>query len=82
MGAVATEIVLQRHLVGHVLLSCVNTYYFYRGNALDSAVLLEASHPGATPSPLPGMRPLKGSLNTFVAAGAEGRIIERRIAGA
>jgi hypothetical protein len=49
---------------------------------LTAAVLLDASHPGATPSPLPGVQPLAGHPGIFEAPGAEGELAARRIPGA
>jgi hypothetical protein len=82
-GNVATVIRPEKGLVGQALLSCVDITYFYLGeHALDAAVLLNASHPGATPPPLPGMKPLAGHPGIFEAPGSSGRKAARRILGA
>jgi hypothetical protein len=48
-------------LLGQAFISCAETTYIYRDeHHLPAAVLLNASHPGATPPPLSGMQPLAG----------------------
>lgn len=82
-GYVATLVKPYRGLLGHALLSCVSTVYVYEEeHHLPSAVLLDASHPGATPPPLPGMKPLAGHPGIFEAPGSEGEMAARRIPGA
>jgi len=63
-------------------MSCVDITYFYLGeHALTAAVLLNASHPGATPPLLPGMEPLAGHPGIFKAPDAQ-EMAARRIPGA
>jgi hypothetical protein len=82
-GAVATRIRPYRGLLGRALLSCADTVYVNdEEHHLTSAVLLSASHPGATPPPLPGMKPLAGHPGIFEAPESEGEMAARRIAGA
>jgi hypothetical protein len=82
-GSVATVITPEKGFVGQALLSCVDITYFYLGeHALDSAVLLDASHPGATPPPLPGMKRLAGHAGIFEAPGDGSQMVARRIPGA
>ncbi len=85
-GDVATrigQIRPYRGLLGRALLSCVSTVYLYHDeHHLTSAVLLNASRPGATPPPLPAMKPLAGHPGIFQAPGSEGEIVARRIRGA
>jgi hypothetical protein len=82
-GSAATVIRPEKGLVGHALLSCVDITYFYLGeHALDAAVLLDASHPGATPPPLPGEKPVVGHPGIFEALGVGGEMAARRIPGA
>jgi hypothetical protein len=82
-GYVATRIRPYRGLIGKALLSCISTVYLYHGDHyLTAAVLLSASAPGATPPPLPGMKPVPGSTRIFEAPGAEGELAMRRIPGA
>lgn len=79
-GSVATVIRAEKGLVGHALLSCVDVTYFYLGeHALTAAVLLNASHLGATPPPLPGMESLAGHPGIFEAPSNR---FARRIHGA
>ncbi len=83
-GAVATQVRSYPKLLGRpLLLSCVETDYFYlEEHALDSAVLLDAAHPGSTPPPLPGMKPLAGHPGIFEAPGCTGEMVARRVPGA
>jgi hypothetical protein len=81
-GSVATVIRPEKGLVGQALESCVDITYFYLGeHALTAAVLLNASHPGATPPPLPGMKPLAGHPGIFEAPDSQ-EMAARRIPGA
>ena len=81
-GSVATVIRPEKGLVGQALMSCVDITYFYLDeHALTAAVLLDASHPGATPPPLPGMKPLAGHPGMFAAPDAQ-EMAARRIPGA
>lgn len=82
-GAVATQIRSYRGLLGRGFLSCVDTVYIYEEqHHLTAAVLLDALHPGATPSPLPDMKRLAGHPGIFEASRCQGRIAARRIPGA
>ncbi len=83
-GDVATQIRPYRKLLGQALLSCVDTVYIYhKEHRLTSAVLLDASHPGATPPSLPAMKPLAGHPGIFEAPGSgAGEMAARRIRGA
>ena len=81
-GSVATVIRPAEGLIGQALMSCVDITYFYLGeHALTAAVLLNASHPGATPPPLPGMEPLTGHPGIFEAPDSQ-EMAARRIPGA
>jgi hypothetical protein len=82
-GMVASRIVAYPNLVGNAFLSCVDTEYSnLEENAFESAVLLDASHPGATPPSLPAMKPIVGHPGIYEAPGFEGEIVARRIPGA
>jgi hypothetical protein len=85
-GDVATrigQIRPYRGLLGQAFLSCVSTVYVsHKEHHLTAAVLLDASNPGATPPPLPGMKPLARHPGIFDAPGSEGEIVARRIPGA
>lgn len=81
-GSVATVIRPEKGLVGQALMSCVDITYFYLGeHALTAAVLLNASNPGATPPPLPDMKPLAGHPGIFEAPDSQ-EMAARRIPGA
>jgi hypothetical protein len=81
-GSVATVIRPETGLVGQALMSCVDITYFYRAEyALTAAVLLNASHPGITPPPLPAMKPLAGHPGIFEAPDSN-EMAARRIPGA
>jgi hypothetical protein len=85
-GDVATrirQIRPYRGLLGRAFLSCVDTVYInHQKHHLTAAVLLDESHPGVTPSPLPDMRALAGHPGIFEAPGGEGELAARRIPGA
>jgi hypothetical protein len=42
-------------IVGRAFFSCIDTEYDLHGWALDAAVLLDATHPGVPPAPIPGL---------------------------
>ena len=82
-GYVATLIKPYRGLLGKALLSCASVVYVYhKEHSLTAAVLLNASHPGTTPPPLPAMKPLAGHAGIFEAPGSEGELVARRVPGA
>lgn len=82
-GAIATRIKPVIGLAGPAFLSCADYDYFYEEeDQLDSAVLLNATHPGAEPPRLPGMRALTGHPGIFTTLGGEGIRVARRIPGA
>jgi hypothetical protein len=82
-GNVATQIKASRGLIDHAVLSCVDAEYFSPEEAsMDTAVLLDAAHPGSEPALLPGMRSLPGHHGIFEAPGSEGLLVGRRIPGA
>lgn len=71
------------------ILSCVSTSFSFKGSQLTAAVLLDATHPGTTPTSLPAMRPLAAHSGIFEALGGaiggladNGRILARRVPGA
>jgi hypothetical protein len=86
-GEVATRIRSYPGLVGRAFVSCVNlvyNLYVPRGEetSLRASVLLDAAHPGTTPAPLPGMKPLPGHPGVFNAPNWGGEMVARRIPGA
>jgi hypothetical protein len=82
-GEIATQVRPVPRLLTPGFLSCAHAVYYYREeNALNTAVLLDASHPGSTPPKLPGMKRLPGRPGIYEAPGAEGRRVARRVRGA
>ena len=82
-GAVATRIKTVPRLLGRALLSCASMETVHSGgHYICTAILLNASYPGATPPPLPGIKPLAGHPGIFEAPSAEGQAVARRISGA
>jgi hypothetical protein len=72
-----------RHSAGCLAERCLDTVYVYQEeHHLTAAVLLNAADPGATPPPLPGMKPLQGHPGLFEAPGPSGEMAARRIPGA
>lgn len=47
-------------IVGRSFFSCIDTEYYLRQWPLDAAILLDATHPGTPPAPIPGLEPVKG----------------------
>jgi len=86
-GSVVAQATPYSGLIGQGFLSCASTSYNLNGWSLLAGMLLNASHPGATPPPLPGMEPLSGHPGIFEAPGTEGSVpeedlIARRVHGA
>lgn len=88
-GVVVSHVEPHTGLVAQPLLACVSIIYRFEGSLLLASVLLDATHPGSTPRPLPAMQPLAGHPGIFQAVGgafgglgSQGRILARRIAGA
>ncbi len=69
-------------LIGRPFLSCADTEYQLNGSPLDAGVVLDATHPGTAPAPLPGMTGVQGHAGVFQAPGWNARITGRRIHGA
>jgi len=51
-GEVALAIAPDREVTGTAFLSCLNTWYRWRGSSFDVGVLLNAQSPGSAPGPL------------------------------
>jgi hypothetical protein len=86
-GSLATRIRSYPELIGRAFLSCIDVGYhvFIPGGGetdVTATVLLNAAHPGATPAPLPDMKPLHGHSAIFVAPSSGGEMVARRIPGA
>jgi len=78
-GGVAETIEAHGDPIGGALLSCASTEFYFEGEPMLAAVLLNAEHPGAAPPPLPGMRPVAGHPSIFSVLGPEGPVMARRI---
>jgi hypothetical protein len=83
-GSVITRIASYSGLIGQGFLSCASTSYNLNGWPLLAGMLLNASHPGSTPPPLYGMKPLQGHPGIFEAPGGEQEedMLARRVRGA
>lgn len=84
-GAAVPHIKGYRSLDSPAFQSCANTEYSLRGERLNSAILLDAEHPGRTPAPLPNMTPLPGAAGVYRIPGGPGSgysIIAKRMHGA
>jgi hypothetical protein len=80
-GKVARRVAPVRRLLGRAFLSCDDTLYVHGGGEyITAAILLDAAHPGTTPAPLPGMRPLAKHPGIFLAPSSERMMmVARRI---
>jgi hypothetical protein len=52
-------------IIGRAFFSCIDTEYYLHNWPLDGAILLDASHPGRTPAPIPGLRAVTGEPGYF-----------------
>jgi hypothetical protein len=84
-GATVREGVIVPHVTGHAglagrpLLSCLGIAYNFGGDLVVASVLVDASQPGATPSAIPGMTPVRGRAGVFQAPSAQGEMVAQRI---
>jgi hypothetical protein len=71
-------------LLGRPFLSCASTEYFREEQPVEAGILLDASHPGAEPPPLPAMKAVAGHPGIFEAQGerGEGQMLGRRVSHA
>ena len=85
-GRVVTTILADPQILGRAFLSCIDTWYYLHGSAhdaMDAAVLLDATHPGAPPAPLPDMTAVPGHPGIFDREGTLfGRLTARRVGNA
>ncbi len=56
-------------IMGRAFFSCIDSEYYLHGWPLETAVLLDAQHPGRTPAAIPGMHRLPGAPGTVAAPG-------------
>ena len=69
-GGVLTALrALPGELVGHAFLPCVETKFQFQNVPVDAEILLDATHPGARPAPLPDWRPVAGAPGFFAEGG-------------
>jgi hypothetical protein len=70
-------------IIGRTFFSCIDTEYYLHRWPLETAILLDAQHPGRAPAPIPGMKPVDGAAGVFDAAGGwQGEIAAIRQRGA
>jgi hypothetical protein len=56
-------------IIGRAFFSCVDTEYYLHNWPLETAILLDAQHPGRTPAPIPRMKSVPGAHGVFSAPG-------------
>ena len=69
-GRVATTIRPYPHkIAGRAFFSCIDTEYYLNNWPLQTALLVDAQHPGRPPAPIPSMAPISGAPGMFKAPG-------------
>jgi hypothetical protein len=69
-GHVASAIrAYPEEIVGRTFFSCIDVEYYLHNWPLESAILLDAAHPGSPPAPIPGMQPVAGAPSLFNSPG-------------
>jgi hypothetical protein len=86
-GSVISEVHGFTGIAGSGFITCASTSYELSGWPLLASILISASHPGAAPPSLPGMKSVPGYPGIFSApgperAGSEGELYARRVRGA
>jgi hypothetical protein len=56
-------------IIGRTFFSCIDTEYYLHKWPLETAILLDAQHPGRSPASIPGMKPIGGTDGLFNAPG-------------
>jgi hypothetical protein len=56
-------------VIGRAFFSCADTEYYLHNWPLETAILLDAQHPGSPPAPIPGMNAIAGAPGLFNAPG-------------
>ncbi|HMD56731.1 MAG TPA: hypothetical protein VKG82_04605 [Solirubrobacteraceae bacterium] len=56
-------------IIGRAFASCIDIEYYLHNWPLETAILLDAQHPGAFPATIPGMRAIEGAGGLFAAPG-------------
>jgi hypothetical protein len=69
-GHVASSIRPYRaQIIGRAFFSCIDTEYYLHNWPIETAILLDAEHPGRAPAAIPGMRAIRGTPGLFDAPG-------------
>jgi hypothetical protein len=86
LKATGGSVILEQHaypgLIGQAFVACASTGYLLNNWPILASLLIDAAQPGATPGPLPAMKPISGHAGTFEAPGEEGQQVARRVPGA
>jgi len=56
-------------IIGRAFFSCADSEYYLHNWPLETAILLDAQHPGSAPAPIPGMMPMPHTPDLFNAPG-------------
>ena len=56
-------------IIGRAFFSCIDTEYYLHKWPLETAILLDAEHPGRSPASIPGMKPVASAAGLFNAPG-------------
>ncbi len=68
-----------RKIIGRAFFSCASTEYYLHRWPLETAILLDAQHPGSPPAAIPGMHAVPGAPGVYEARGAfDGDLTARR----
>jgi hypothetical protein len=78
-GNVVPHLQAFKDLVGRPFMSCASTDYSLHNRSLEAGVILDATHPGSIPAPLPNMKPVPGHTGVFQAQGPNSEMVAQRI---
>jgi hypothetical protein len=68
-----------RKIIGRAFFSCASTEYYLHHWPLETAILLDAQHPGTAPAAIPVMHGVRGAPGVYEARGAfDGDLTARR----
>jgi hypothetical protein len=82
-GGVMTAVKPHANVRGREFVNCAHSYYLLDAAwPIEANILLDAEHPGSTPAPLPGMRPLEGRPGIVIGPEPENGEVARRVPGA
>ena len=74
-GNVVPRLQAFKGLVGRPFMSCASIDYNLHNRALEVGAILDATHPGSIPAPLPNMKPISGHTGVFQAQGPNGEML-------